>query len=103
MRIYASVSVDARRRNRIGMLVTKRYRNTYTRANWRAITLDDDVRVQLMCEYVCILLYTSVHPDDTYLWWNVCWVAECVQLNSGTENDEGGKGFICKANGATWL
>lgn len=40
-----------------------------------------------------------------------CWVAECVQLNSGTEN-EGGEGrreregereFICKANGATWL
>lgn len=66
-RIHASVFVHARRRNRIGMLVAKRYRNAYTRANRRAITLGADVGVQLMCEYVCILLYTSVRTSGWYI------------------------------------
>lgn len=96
---YMHIDVTAR-----ACLVAKRYRNTrYTRANRRAITLGVDVGVRLTCKYVCILLHPSVHPDDTYLWWNVCWVAECVQLNRGTENREGERGIICKANGATWL
>lgn len=84
---YLNIEVTAR-----ACLVTKRYRNACTRANRRAITLGADVGVRLVCEYVCILLHPYVHPDDTYLWWNVCWVAECVQLNSGAENEEEGGG-----------